>query len=137
SRSANATRIFPGTPPVADGSRKVGVYPNPYRVNAAWDGSSARTRKLNFYNLPPRAEIRIYSLAGEIVAQLDHDAETYVGDTRWYDDFSAPNRRLPGGEHSWDILSESGLNLAGGLYMFTVKDLDTGEVQQGKFVIIK
>lgn len=137
SRTANATRIFPGTPPVADGSRKVGVYPNPYRVNAAWDGSSARTRKLNFYNLPPRAEIRIYSLAGEIVAQLDHDAETYVGDTRWYDDFSAPNRRLPGGEHSWDILSESGLNLAGGLYMFTVKDLDTGEVQQGKFVIIK
>lgn len=137
SRTANATRIFPGTPPVTDGSRKVGVYPNPYRVGAAWDGGSNRTRKLNFYNLPPRAEIRIYTLAGEIVARLDHDAATYAGDTRWYDTFSAPNRQLPGGEHSWDILSESGLNLAGGLYLFTVKDLDSGEVQQGKFVIIK
>ncbi len=137
SRTATATRIFPGTPPVADGSRKVGVYPNPYRVGAAWDGASNRTRKLNFYNLPPRAEIRIYTLAGEIVARLDHDAATYRGDIRWYDDFSAANRQLPGGEHSWDILSESGLNLAGGLYLFTVKDLDTDEVQQGKFVIIK
>lgn len=137
SRTANATRVFPGTPPVTDGSRKVGVYPNPYRVGAAWDGGSARTRKLNFYNLPPRAEIRIYTLAGDIVAQLDHDAETYQGDIRWYDDFSAPGRQMPGGEHSWDLLSESGLDLAGGLYLYTVKDRDTGEVQQGKFVLIK
>jgi hypothetical protein len=44
---------------------------------------------------------------------------------------------LPGGEHSWDLLSENGLNLAGGLYLFTVKDLDSGETQTGKFVIIK
>src|SRR5690606_19365290 len=137
SRTANATRIFPGTPPVDDGSRRVGVYPNPYRVGAAWDGASNRTRRLNFYNLPPRSQIRIYTLAGEVVATLDHDAETYRGDIRWYDDFSAPNRQLSGGEHSWDILSESGLNLAGGLYLFSVKDLDSGEVQQGKFVIIK
>ncbi|GIV61501.1 MAG: hypothetical protein KatS3mg044_0367 [Rhodothermaceae bacterium] len=136
SRTATATRVFPGTPP-DDGSRRVGVYPNPYRVNAAWDGGTNRTRRLNFYNLPPRAEIRIYTLAGEVVKTLHHDAETYRGDIRWYDNFSADNRVLPGGEHSWDILSENGLNLATGLYLFTVKNLDTGDTQQGKFVIIK
>jgi hypothetical protein len=137
SRVANAVRVFPGTPPVEEGALEVGVYPNPYRVNAAWDGGTSRTRKLNFYNLPDRAEIRIYTLAGEIVKDLDHESETYRGDTRWYDDFSADNRIQSGGEHSWDLLSENGLSLAGGLYLFTVRDKDSGRVQRGKFVIIK
>ncbi|NNE71060.1 MAG: hypothetical protein HKN29_11955 [Rhodothermales bacterium] len=136
SRVANATRVFPGTP-TSDGSLKVGVYPNPYRVNAAWDGDSNRTRRLNFYNLPSRAEIRVYTLAGEIVKELVHESDSYTGDIRWYDQFSAENRRLPGGEHSWDILSENSLNIAGGLYLYTVKDLDSGDIQRGKFVIIK
>ena len=137
SRPANAARIFPGTPPADTDDLEVGVYPNPYRINAAWDGGTNRTRKLNFYNLPPRAEIRIYTLAGEIVATLDHEADTYAGDIRWYDNFSAENRFQPGGEHSWDVLSENNLNLAGGLYLFTVKNLDSGRIQRGKFVIIK
>jgi len=137
SRTANTARIFPGTPPADTEDLKVGVYPNPYRVNAAWDGGTNRTRKLNFYNLPSRAQIRIYTLAGEIVATLDHEADTYTGDIRWYDNFSADNRFQPGGEHSWDVLSENNLNLAGGLYLFTVKNLDSGRIQRGKFVIIK
>ena len=138
SRTANATRVFPGTPAAGQGERPpVGVYPNPYRVNAAWDGGTSRTRRLNFYNLPPRSEVRIYTLAGEIVAQFDHEADTYQGDIRWYDNFAGEQRRLPGGEHSWDLLSENGLNLTTGLYLFTVKDLDSGEIQKGKFAIIK
>lgn len=135
SRTENNVRVFPGTPPASD--LTVGVYPNPYRLNAAWDGATNRTRRLNFYNLPPRAEIRIYTLAGEIVKELLHDSDTYTGNIRWYDDFSANNRQLPGGEHSWDVLSENSLNIAGGLYLYTVKDLDNGDVQRGKFVIIK
>jgi hypothetical protein len=137
SRTANAVRVFPGTPPQGQTDGTVGVYPNPYRVNAAWDGGSARTRRLNFYNLPARAEIRIYTLAGEIIAELDHDAATYQGDIRWYDNFAGTERRLAGGEHSWDILSENSLDIATGLYLFTVKDLDSGDVQEGKFAIIK
>ena len=138
SRTANATRVFPGTPAAGDGERPpVGVYPNPYRVNAAWDGGTSRNRRLNFYNLPPRSEVRIYTLAGEIVASFEHDAATYQGDIRWYDDFAGNERRMPGGEHSWDLLSENGLNLTSGLYLFTVKDLDNGEIQKGKFAIIK
>ena len=137
SRTANVTRVFPGTPPAQQERLRVGVYPNPYRVNAAWDGGTSRTRRLNFYNLPPRSEVRIYTLAGEIVAQFDHQADTYQGDIRWYDNFAGEQRQLPGVEHSWDLLSENGLNIAMGLYLFSVKDLDTGEIQQGKFAIIK
>jgi hypothetical protein len=140
--NANAVRVFPGTAPnenfgSKDEQYQVGVYPNPYRINAAWDGSTSFTRKLMFYNLPRRAEIRIYTLAGEIVARLDHDAETYQGDTRWFRDFSASNRVLPGGEHAWDLLSQANQNLATGLYLYTVKDLDGGNIQRGRFAIIK
>jgi len=138
SRVANAVRVFPGTPAARPGAnREVGVYPNPYRVHAAWDGATSRTRRMNFYNLPARSEIRIYTLAGEVVKTLHHDSESYIGDIRWYDDFSAENRTLPGGEHSWDVLSENGLSITGGMYLYTVKDRDSGRVQRGKFVIIK
>ncbi len=137
SKVATAMRVFPGTPPAEAGRGRVGVYPNPYRVNAAWDGGTSKTRRLNFYNLPARCEIRVYTLAGEIVARMEHDAATYQGDIRWYDDFGGQERLLPGGEHSWDLLSESGLSLSTGLYFFSVKDLDSGDVQSGKFAIIK
>jgi hypothetical protein len=140
--NANAIRVFPGTGPndnfdSDDEQYSVGVYPNPYRVNAAWDGGTPFTRKMMFYNLPERAQIRVYTLAGEIVAEMDHDAETYVGDTRWFSDFSDEDRILPGGEHAWDLLSEANQNLTTGLYLYTVKDRESGHVQRGRFAIIK
>lgn len=137
SRVANVARVFPGTPAATDQERNVGVYPNPYRINAAWDGATAKTRKLNFYNLPERCEIRVYTLAGEIVSEMSHEGSTYQGDIRWYDDFGGQERLMPGGEHSWDILSENGLSLSPGLYLYSVKDLDSGDLQTGKFAIIK
>jgi hypothetical protein len=138
SRLANAVRVFQGAPAQpAEGGAPVGVYPNPYRVNAAWDGGTNRTRKLYFTNLPARAEITIYSPAGELVDRLQHDASTATGDGRWYTTYSAEGRVTAGGEHAWDLLSQANLNLATGLYLFTVRDTDTGRVQTGRFVIIK
>ncbi|HCI72810.1 MAG TPA: hypothetical protein DHV30_20340, partial [Balneola sp.] len=55
STNANAVRVFPGTPTntnFGDDGFEVGVYPNPYKVNAAWDGPNEGDRKLYFYNLP-------------------------------------------------------------------------------------
>ncbi|CAN5332405.1 hypothetical protein BH23BAC3_BH23BAC3_33560 [soil metagenome] len=140
--NANAVRVFPGTAVNEDFSsnspeHKVGVYPNPYRVNAAWDGGTALSRKLHFFNLPGRAQIRVYTLAGEIVATMDHDSDTYQGDIRWFRELSSSNRVMSGGEHAWDLLSEANQNLATGLYLYTVQDKDSGEVQRGRFAIIK
>lgn len=140
--NANAIRVFPGTAVNAnfsssDDAFQVGVYPNPYRINAAWDGATPFNRRIMFFNLPQRAEVRVYTLAGEVVARLDHNAATYVGDTRWFRDFSASNRIVAGGEHAWDLLSDANQNLTTGLYLFTVQDLDSGTIQRGKFAIIK
>ena len=141
SKTAGAVRVFPGTAPVdgdaAQEAAPVGVFPNPYRVRAAWDGPLSTQRKLYFYNLPSRAEVRIYTLNGEIVDRFDHDAATYTGDIRWFDDFSAPGRVVAGGTHAWDVLSDNSLRLASGLYLFSVRDLDTGATQAGRFVILR
>ncbi|WP_420454655.1 hypothetical protein [Rubrivirga sp.] len=136
--ASNAVRVFPGAAPSPVGEeRTVGVFPNPYRVRAAWDGPLSTQRKLYFTGLPARCEIRVYTLAGEVVTELDHDAATYVGDTRWFEDFSAPGREVAGGVHAWDLLSDNSLRLSSGLYLFSVRDLDTGEVDTGKFVILR
>lgn len=140
SLNANAVRVFPGTSvndEFGSEDRKVGVYPNPYRINAAWDGGNELTRKVIFYNLPAKAEIRVYTLAGDIVAELSHDSDTYNGDNRWFSDLSANPRVMSGGEHAWDILSSSNQIISSGLYLYSVKDMDSGEVQTGKIVIIK
>lgn len=135
SRLTNAIRVFPGS--VASSDAEVGVFPNPYRVNAAWDGGTNQTRKLYFYNLPQRAEIRVYTLAGEIVAELNHEGGEPDDRSRWYTNFSDQNRLEASGQRAWDLLSESRLNVATGLYLYTVRDVDTGRTQTGRFAIIK
>ncbi|HCI72809.1 MAG TPA: hypothetical protein DHV30_20335, partial [Balneola sp.] len=72
-----------------------------------------------------------------IIAELEHDSETYSGDISWFDDFSDDPRVLPGGEHAWDLQSEANQILTTGLYLFTVKDLTTGKIEKGKLTIIK
>lgn len=121
-------------------STKVGVYPNPYKVSAAWDGPTSETKKIYFYNLPQKSEIRIYTLAGDIVAILEHDAADYNGsDIRWFDNYAgnSSERILPGGEHAWDLLSASKQSITQGIYLFSVKDLNSNMVQEGQFVVIK
>lgn len=139
--ATNNYRLFTGTPSaIADDNWEVGVYPNPYKTSAAWDGESSKNRKIYFTNLPESCTITIYTSAGELVDQFDHDAESYRGDDiRWYNDFGGdPTRRVfSGGEHAWDILSASGQSLASGLYMFSVSDNATGKSYQGTFTILK
>jgi hypothetical protein len=137
SQTANAVNVFPGTPPNVGFEQKVGVYPNPYRVSAAWDGGTSFTRKLTFYNLPPNAELTIYTLAGEVVATKLHNSDTYRGDIRWFANLSDGNPVMSGGENHWDLLSDANQDLTTGLYLYTVKDLDSGNIQRGRLAIIK
>ncbi len=129
----NALIVTPGTPArsAANASREIGVYPNPYRVNALWDGPYERDRKLHFYNLPAQCEVRIYTLAGDLVDSFSHNG--YL-----YDDRPLPENEVhPTGEHTWDVVSDNDQALATGLYLFTVQDSRSGDVHTGKFVIIK
>ncbi|HUM46537.1 MAG TPA: hypothetical protein PLD84_06400 [Chitinophagales bacterium] len=140
----NTFRVWAGTSAndftAKDQSTNVGVYPNPYRVQAAWDGPTPQTKKIYFYNLPQQCEIRIYTLAGDVVAMLSHDSEDYNGaDINWFENYagSTDQRIFPGGEHAWDILSESKQTITQGIYLFSVKDLNSGIVQEGQFVVIR
>lgn len=140
SRSSNAYRVFPGKQASSDSfeARGVGVYPNPYLLNAAWDGPNSRTRKLYFTNLPPRCDITIYTTSGEVLATLQHRADSYQGeDALWFDNFGGRNQRFSGGEHAWNILSESSQSITQGMYMVAVRDLDTDEVQTTTFTVVK
>ena len=111
-------------------SAKVGevlAVPNPYRVdqdytfeNGGWEGRARdwneNKRLLKFIHLPPKCTIRVFTLAGDLVATISHDD---------------PVR----GEEEWNLLSESNRALASGVYVFTVES-DFGR-QIGKFVLIR
>lgn len=137
----NTYRVWPGTTPSMDQSvYKIGVYPNPYVLNAAWDGISSRTKKIFFYNLPNRCEITVYTSSGDVVALLNHDSGNYSGsDIDWYENFGGEEseRIMAGGEHAWDILSDSKQSITHGLYLYSVKDLNNGNEYTGRFAILK
>jgi hypothetical protein len=133
-------RVIPGTPPTPVGTKGIGVYPNPYYGSAVWDGSGERNRKIYFYNLPQRCEIRIYTLAGDIVADIKHDGATYDGtDIAWFRQFSGTQLapRFSGGEHAWDLITKYDQAIATGLYLYSVRDAQTGGTVTGKFLVIK
>lgn len=144
SKEASLRRIFAGAPP--NRGFVLGdpyVYPNPYYERAAWEGSSPsqEDKRIMFANLPPHAEVSIYTVAGDLVYRFEHRAENPASQaqhSRWYETYSDPERLVTsGGEHGWNLLSRQGQIIARGLYVFAVKDLETGEVRTGKFVIIR
>jgi hypothetical protein len=133
-------RVVPGTLPTSEQNAEIGVYPNPYYAGAAWDGATERTRKIYFYNLPALADVKIYTMTGDLVSEFLHDATSYNGSgIKWFDNFAGVQAtpQFAGGEHAWDLISKYDQAIATGLYLFTVKDLGTGTVKRGKFVIVK
>jgi hypothetical protein len=119
------------------------VYPNPYYAGASWEGRSSfqeQSRKLYFANLPRHCEINVFTLAGDFLDQIIHHDDYNGDDIRWNQTFGAenPNQNVfSGGEHGWNLLTENTQIIARGLYLFTVKDLETGDLYKGKFAIIK
>ena len=133
-------RLIPGTPATSDKSASIGVYPNPYYARAYWDGGKERLRKIYFYNLPAHCDITIYTLAGDIVTVLHHDADTYdASDINWFDQFgdASTTPQFAGGEHAWDLITRHDQAIATGLYLFTVKEQGTGTIRRGRFLVIK
>lgn len=138
----NAFSVYTGSTATeisSNSENKVGVYPNPYYTSAAWDGNTSRTKKIYFTNLPAKCTITIYTSNGDLVANLRHDASTYQGeDAQWFERFGQTGKKVfSGGEHAWDILSNTKATISTGVYLFTVKDEKTGKTDIGKFAIVK
>jgi len=135
---ANFERILPGTPSSDDPDIQIGVYPNPYYGNAIWDGSSERLRKIYFFNLPSDCEITIYTLAGDIVKRIRHTSQSNSSEIRWFETYAPDGKqKFAGGEHAWDLLTDSDQAIATGMYLFTVKNNNNNEIKTGKFLVVK
>ncbi|MCK4328695.1 hypothetical protein KAX02_02515 [candidate division WOR-3 bacterium] len=118
----NMVEVIPGTPPTSEPDKAVGVYPNPYRMSSMWDTGSPRGRVIRFFNLPENTTIYIYNLAGDLVKTLEHKGVLEEG---------------AGGEAVWDLITDREQAVATGLYIFCVKDHNTGRIKKGKFLVIK
>ncbi len=136
----NTFTVFPGTAAAAEDTLEIGVYPNPFTISAAWDGGTATTHKLYFYNLPAQSLVTIYTASGDVVASFEHQADTYQAtDIDWYKVLggTAATRVLPGGEHAYDLLTTTRQTITAGLYYFSVKNLATGKIKRGQFAVIR
>ena len=141
---ANNFRVFPGKTENEDmEANEPYAYPNPYYFGSSFEGKSnfqEQSRKMVFANLPKRCVIRIFTPAGDLIDEIEHDENYNGSDIKWFETFGsedADKNRFSGGEHAWDLLSSFTQIISKGIYIFVVEDLDTGRKKQGKFTIIK
>ena len=113
---------------------RIRVVPNPYFVtNRAV--MSEGTDKIFFTHLPPRCTVRIYTLAGELVREIEHEHTSLFN----------PDERLAqgdkGGTESFDLLNYNNQALASGVYIYHVEARDEGNAVVGnkisRFAIIR
>jgi hypothetical protein len=107
---------------------RIKVVPNPYVATAAWEprnpfSTGRGTRELHFTHMPRNAEIRIYTVLGELVDTIEHHVS------------------LGNGTAIWDMRTKDELDIAYGVYIYHVTALDEngrtiGE-KIGKFAVIK
>ncbi|MEW6509846.1 MAG: hypothetical protein AB1428_02685 [Bacteroidota bacterium] len=100
---------------------RIAVVPNPYIGSAAWERRSLFTtgrgdRRIDFIHLPAECTVRIYTVAGYLVKTLTKSSTD--------------------GALSWDLVTDDGMDIAYGLYVYHVDAPGVGE-HVGKFAVIK
>ena len=129
--SAVAQLIYPIAPDSARraGDLKISVYPNPYRIDHDYSffekrqptsGHPQSSKRINFINLPPKCTIRIYTLDGDLVQQINHDKDPSSSDA---------------GFEFWDLLTRNGQMVVAGLYLYVVESSEGRYI--GKLIIIQ
>lgn len=143
---ANMKILFPG-PSAKSDMENIYVVPNPYIGQSKFDGrreddfTGDRSRRVWFVNIPENCTIKIYTLAGDLVDKVVHHGSEgediiTIGAALNKDKLKKSDITATG-MASWDLLSRNNQIIAAGVYLFSVKDHDTGNNKVGKFVIIK
>jgi hypothetical protein len=99
------------------------VVPNPYISTDNWERRSLYStgrgeRRINFIHLPASCTIRVFTVAGHLVKTLSKETASADGS-------------LP-----WDLITDDGMDIAYGLYVYHVDAPGIGE-HIGKFAVIK
>ena len=112
------------------------VVPNPYVVTNTMEGAVAnwdrnQRRQIMFTHIPAQCKIRIFSISGVLIDEIDVD-NSEAGRQSMWDLNSDAN-----GTVHWDLRSKEGLEIAAGYYLYHVEAKETGDVKIGKFAVIK
>ena len=99
------------------------VVPNPYVASASWEpknpyNSGRGPRSLHFTHLPPKCTIRIFTVNGELVNEIQHDSQ------------------INSGAEDWNMLTKDNLSISYGVYVYQVEVPGIG-TKIGKFAVIK
>ena len=142
-QTANSVYIAPSGNP----GLPVRAVPNPYRAyedyrrsyanGLRWENQDDGTpeffpqtdRRLEFVNLPRQCLIRVFTIAGDLVAIIPHNISGDLN-TGWVSEFS----------ESWDLNNRNRQQIVSGIYLFSVEDKtpeNDGEISVGKFVVIR
>ena len=108
-----ATPVEPSPAPT-ENLQTVAVVPNPFRARESWDRPDGN--EVHFINLPTKARIRVYTVAGDLVRDLTHDDPVR--------DFER-----------WDLKNANGNDVASGIYMYRIES-GTFFVQN-RFIVIR
>lgn len=143
---ANMKILFPG-PSAKTDMDNIYVVPNPYIGQSKFDGriendfTGDRSRRIWFVNLPEDCTIKIYTLAGDLVDKVIHhggeSSDIVNPSVALNQDKLKQSDITATGMAPWDMLSHNNQIIAAGVYLFSVKDHDSGDIKVGKFVIIK
>ncbi len=103
--------------------KRIKVVPNPYFCAATWEprnpyASGRGPRSIHFNHLPLKCTIRIFTVSGELIKVIEHNAI------------------FTDGSEEWDLLTKDNLSASYGVYVYHVEAPGIGE-HIGKFAIIK
>ncbi|MBI9072138.1 MAG: hypothetical protein JEY94_11105 [Melioribacteraceae bacterium] len=101
----------------------IGVVPNPYVTSASWEKRNLNQygrgeRRIDFIHLPAKCTIRIFTMSGALVKIIDRSSSAEDG------------------SESWNLVSDDGMDVAYGIYVYHVDAPGIGE-HIGKFALIK
>ncbi len=122
----NRFPVYPLRGPNEQFPNNVYVVPNPFRQHSGLTGTGERYR-MEFIGIPAKCKIKIYTLFGDIVQEIDHDDGS--GSEAW-----GSIKRLDYQLNKWT------LGVAPGVYLFRVESLvegHRGESYIGKLAIVK
>jgi len=113
---------------------EIKVVPNPYVATNLMESSAVnkylnQQRRIMFTNLPKNCTIKILTVSGVMIRELHAPEDALTT-------FSGMGQSNNGVLH-WDMLTKEGLEIAAGMYIYHVRDDDTGEEKLGKFGVIK
>jgi hypothetical protein len=101
----------------------VQAVPNPYRQINCDRTDPLSTCTVRFVHMPTRGTLSIFTMAGDLVQEFQHPDDAASAD--------------PPGTLRWDTANRAGREVASGVYIYKIVDLESGKESFGRLAIIR